>query len=103
MKRRKTLGLLVSISVLSIAAAGCSKEQSLEEFNFEKEITVVARDAASVGISSRELKEDEALSLQSHVLAIDGIAVILNKNNPTNDFSSEKITGIYTGKITSWG
>jgi phosphate transport system substrate-binding protein len=289
MKRRKTLGLLVLISVLSIAAAGCSKGQSMEEFNFEKEITVVARDAASgtrgafheimkikvkaegaetdnlavgalefdgtdkvvttvegdkhaigyisvgslsdriksakingsgpteenlkngsyvisrpfllvtkenkselvddflkfssssrgqaitkemkyisgteteteytasglkgtikvagstsvtplmeklqeeyrslnpdvtfemqsngssqgikaaidgsydIGMSSRELKEDEALSLKRHVLAIDGIAVILNKNNPVNDLSSDEITEIYTGMITSWG
>lgn len=289
MKRRKTLGLLFSISVLSIAAAGCSKGQSMEEFNFEKEITVVARDAASgtrgafheimkikvkadgtetdnlavgalefdgtdkvvtavegdkhaigyisvgsisdriktakingaepteenikngsyvisrpfllvtkenkselvddflkfvsssrgqaitkemkyipgaeteseytasglkgtikiagstsvtplmeklqeeyrslnpdvtfemqsngssqgikaaidgsydIGMSSRELKEDEAASLKRHVLAIDGIAVILNKNNPVNDLSSDEITEIYTGKITTWG
>ncbi len=288
MKRRKTLGFLVSISVLSIAAAGCSKGQSMEEFNFDKEITVVARDAASgtrgafheimkikvkadgtetdnlavgalefdgtdkvvtavegdkhaigyisvgslservktaringadpteenikngsyvvsrpfllvtkenktelvddfikfvsssrgqaitkemkyipgaeaeeeytasglkgtikvagstsvtplmeklqedykslnpdvtfemqsngssqgikaaidgsydIGMSSRELKEDEAISLKRHVLAIDGIAVILNKNNPISDLSSEEITEIYTGKITSW-
>jgi phosphate transport system substrate-binding protein len=289
MKRRKTIGLLVSISVLSIAAAGCSKGQSMEEFNFEKEITVVARDAASgtrgafheimkikvkaegtetdnlavgalefdgtdkvvtavegdkhaigyisvgslsdriksakingvdateenikngsyvisrpfllvtkedknelvddflkfvsssrgqsitkemkyipgaeeeaeytasglkgtikvagstsvsplmeklqeeykslnpdvtfemqsngssqgikaaidgsydIGMSSRELKEDEAASLNRHVMAIDGIAVILNKNNTVTDLSAEEITEIYTGRITSWG
>lgn len=56
-----------------------------------------------IGMSSRELKEEEAANLQRHVLAIDGIAVIINKNNPINDLSSDEITGIYTGAITSWG
>jgi phosphate transport system substrate-binding protein len=55
-----------------------------------------------IGMSSRELKEDEAKALNRHELAIDGIAVIVNKNNPISDISSESITKIYTGETISW-
>ena len=55
-----------------------------------------------IGMSSRDLKDDEKAELNEHVLAIDGIAVILNKENPTTDISSENITKIYTGEITKW-
>jgi len=55
-----------------------------------------------IGMSSRELKDDEKLQLNEHTLAIDGIAVILNNENPTSDLSSENITNIFTGEITKW-
>lgn len=55
-----------------------------------------------IGMSSRELKEDEKSQLNEHTLAIDGIAVILNKENPTSDISSENITKIFTGEVTKW-
>lgn len=55
-----------------------------------------------IGMSSRELKDEEKSELNRHVLALDGIAVILNKENPTTDFISENITKIYTGEITTW-
>jgi len=55
-----------------------------------------------IGMSSRELKDDEKSQLNEHTLAIDGIAVILNKENPTTDLSSENITNIFTGEITKW-
>jgi len=55
-----------------------------------------------IGMSSRNLKDNEKSSLNQHVLAVDGIAVILNKNNPTTDLSTENITKIYTGEIIKW-
>jgi len=55
-----------------------------------------------IGMSSRALKDDEKSQLKEHTLAIDGIAVILNKENPATDLSSENITKIYTGEITKW-
>lgn len=55
-----------------------------------------------IGMSSRALKEDEKSQLNEHTLAIDGIAVILNKENPTTDLSSDNITKIYTGEVTTW-
>lgn len=55
-----------------------------------------------IGMSSRELKEEEASQLNRHVLAIDGIAVIVNNENPTDSLNGEDITGIYTSEITKW-
>ncbi len=55
-----------------------------------------------IGMSSRNLKDDEKSKLNEHTLAIDGIAVIINKTNPKTDLSSENITKIYTGEITKW-
>jgi phosphate transport system substrate-binding protein len=55
-----------------------------------------------IGMSSRELKENEKAELNEHVLAMDGIAVILNKNNPVSSLSSENVTKIYTGEVTKW-
>ncbi len=55
-----------------------------------------------IGMSSRELKDEEKAQLNEHTLAIDGIAVILNNENPITDLSSEIITKIYTGEITKW-
>lgn len=55
-----------------------------------------------IGMSSRELKEEEAKDLNRHVLAIDGIAVIVNKENTKSDLASGDITSIYKGEITKW-
>jgi phosphate transport system substrate-binding protein len=55
-----------------------------------------------IGMSSRALKEDEKSQLNEHTLAIDGIAVIINKMNPKTDLSSDNITKIYTGEVTTW-
>ena len=55
-----------------------------------------------IGMSSRELKEEEAKELNRHVLAIDGIAVIVNNVNVKSDLASEDITKIYKGEITQW-
>lgn len=55
-----------------------------------------------IGMSSRELKDEEKSQLNEYTLAIDGIAVILNNENPMTDISSENITKIYTGEITKW-
>lgn len=55
-----------------------------------------------IGMSSRELKEDEVDHLNRHVLAIDGIAVIINNENSVDNLASEDITKIYTGVITKW-
>ncbi len=55
------------------------------------------------GTSSRDLTKDEVDSgLQQEVLAIDGIAVIVNPANGVSDLTSDQIKDIYTGKITNW-
>ena len=53
-------------------------------------------------MASRELKDEEAAELQGTVIATDGIAVIVNKNNPTDDLSSDQVKSIYLGDVTTW-
>lgn len=55
---------------------------------------------ADIGLVSRALKADEKLI--AHTVALDGIAVILHKENPIAQLSADQIVGIYTGKITNW-
>lgn len=66
-------------------------------------ISSVAQGVADIGMASRDLKDSEVESgVTTTVIAMDGIAVIVNVNNEINDISSEDVCGIYTGEITSW-
>ena len=56
-----------------------------------------------IGMSSRELKDSEKeAGLTPTVMALDGIAVIVNKDNRISTLSSEQIQSIYIGESTSW-
>lgn len=55
-----------------------------------------------LGMSSRDLKEDESVKLKSDKLAMDGIAVIVNKSNALTDISSETVRKIFSGEIKDW-
>lgn len=55
-----------------------------------------------IGMVSRELSETEAKSLKSRVIALDGIILILNKDNPNDDLSSDQIKKIFTGETLTW-
>jgi len=56
-----------------------------------------------IGMASRELKDSELSGgLEPKVIAIDGIAVIVNKANTTNELTTEQVKNIYTGQVASW-
>ena len=55
-----------------------------------------------IGMASRELQDEEKDKLDSQVIATDGIAVIVNKNNATDELSSDQVKTIYTGDATTW-
>ena len=66
-------------------------------------ITAVSEGRCDIGLSSRSLKEEEkSQGLQETVLAYDGIAIIVNPENPVTDLSLDQIAKIYTGEITNW-
>lgn len=66
-------------------------------------IAAVMEGRCDIGLSSRDLKEEEkAKGLTETVLAYDGIAVIVNPENPVSDLTLEEIAKIYTGEITNW-
>ena len=66
-------------------------------------IKAVQEGRCDIGLASRSLKTEEAESgLTETVLAYDGIAVIVNLENPVSDLDVQTIARIYTGKITNW-
>lgn len=66
-------------------------------------ITAVSEGRCDIGLASRALKDDEKASgLKETVLALDGIAIIVNPENKVSDLSIEQIAKIYTGEITNW-
>ena len=66
-------------------------------------IKAVQEGRCDIGLASRNLKTAEAESgLTETVLAYDGIAVIVNPENPVSDLDVETIAKIYTGEITNW-
>ncbi len=55
-----------------------------------------------IGMASRELKDTEAEKLTATVIAQDGIAVIVNNNNPIDNLTKDQVKSIYVGETTSW-
>ena len=63
-------------------------------------ITAVSEGRCDIGLASRALKDDEkAAGLKETVLALDGIAIIVNPENKVSDLTIEQIAKIYTGEI----
>ena len=65
-------------------------------------IQAVSEGRCDNGLTSRDLKDDEKQNLEETVVAIDGIAIIVNPENTVEDLSVEQIGKIYTGEITNW-
>ncbi len=66
-------------------------------------ITAVSEGRCDIGLSSRDLKNEEKQSgLTATLLAYDGIAVIVHPDNPVADLDVETIAKIYTEEITNW-
>ena len=55
-----------------------------------------------IGMASRELKDEEKEKLEGTVIATDGIAVIVNKANPTEEMTSDQVKSIYLGDVLTW-
>lgn len=88
--------------------------EAYEALNPDAEISVQQSDSTTgatntldgvydIGMCSRSLSEDEeSAGLVPTVIATDGIAVIVNKNNEVNSLTTEQVKDIYTGVITNW-
>lgn len=66
-------------------------------------IKAVIDGTTDIGMASRELKaEEKTESIDEHIVAYDGIAVIVNPSNGVTDLTSEQIKKIFEGEITNW-
>lgn len=64
-------------------------------------ITGASEKTLDIGLSSRALKDSET-GLNATVVALDGIAIVVNNDNPVADLSIDQIAAIFTGEITDW-
>lgn len=129
---KKIVSFLIAAVLVCTAMVGCSKKEGVatdgstsmskvigalsEAFEGKTGIAVtynatgsgagiqaVQEGRCDIGLSSRNLKEEEkANGLVGTVLAYDGIAMIVNPENPVEDLDVETIAQIYTGQITNW-
>ena len=98
MKKVITL-MMVAVLALSMLA-GCGSNNPTGSGSG---IKAVQERRCDIGLSSRHLKAEELeAGLSGNILAYDGIAIIINHENPVFDLSLETIAKIYTGEITNW-
>lgn len=66
-------------------------------------IEAVTNGTADIGNSSRNLKDEEkANGVAENIVAIDGIAVVVDPANTVEDLTKDQLTGIYDGSVTNW-
>ena len=66
-------------------------------------IEAVSNGSCDIGLASRALKDEEKEGgLTETIVALDGIAIIVNGENSVTDLSLEQIASIYTGEVTDW-
>lgn len=65
-------------------------------------IQAVSEGRCDIGLSSRDLKDEEKQTLEGTVIAIDGIAIIVNPQNSVENLTVDQIAKIYTGEVTNW-
>ncbi len=130
---KKVISIFAAALIMCSTFAGCSSEKEAvatdgstsmekvigvlgETFEADTGITVtynptgsgsgikaVAAGTCDIGLSSRDLKDEEKeQGLEATVLAYDGIAIIVNPENPVSDLDVETIAQIYTGEIANW-
>ena len=66
-------------------------------------MTAAIDGTCDIGMASRELKDSEkSAGLTNQVIALDGIAVIVNNKNSASNITSEQVKAIFTGETTDW-
>ena len=84
-------------------AINTGAEIEIQESDSTTGMTATIDGTCDIGMASRELSDSEVeAGLTNTVIAIDGIAVVVNNNNPVSDLSLDQIKGIFTGETTEW-
>lgn len=66
-------------------------------------VTSAIEGICDIGMASRELKDEEtSQGVTATVIAMDGIAIIVNKENPVSALTTQQVKDIYTGAVTDW-
>ena len=65
-------------------------------------ITGATDKTLDIGLSSRGLKDEEKNDVDGTVIALDGIAIIVNKASKVEDLTVDQLKQMFTGEITNW-
>ena len=65
-------------------------------------ITGATDKTLDIGLSSRALKDDEKNDVDGTIVALDGIAIIVNKDSKVEDLTVDQLKQMFTGEITNW-
>ncbi|RDU73816.1 phosphate ABC transporter substrate-binding protein [Helicobacter aurati] len=94
---------LIEKLVESYTAKNPHAQIEIQQSDSTTGINSVLAGIADIGMVSREVKKSELdKGLHVKILAIDGLAVIVNKNNPISNLSKNIVAKIFSGEITSW-
>ena len=84
-------------------AVNSGAEIEIQESDSTTGMTAAMDGTCDIGMASRELKDSETEGgLTAAVIAMDGIAVIVNKDSKVDELTSAQVKDIYTGKTTKW-
>lgn len=105
-----TLAISGSTSVGPLAEKLADKYEEQTEINIEVNqigssagITNATNGVSEIGMSSRDLKEEEkANGLTESIIAYDGIVVVTHPSNKVKNLTMEQVKQIFTGKVTNW-
>lgn len=108
--KSSTLAISGSTSVGPLAEKLASKYEEKENVKIEINqigssagITNALNGVSEIGMSSRDLKEEEkANDLKETVIAYDGIVIVTHPSNNVKNLTLEQVKDIFTGKITNW-
>lgn len=93
--------------VIGYLSEGFSEENSEVKVTYNPTgsgsgIKAVQEGRCDIGLASRNLKDEEKENLTETVVAIDGIAVIVNPENPVDDLTIDQISAMYKGEVSNW-
>ena len=113
-KTKAPTGKLVIAGSSSVSPVMEALKEAYLAINTNAEIEIQTSDSTTgvnsakegicdIGMASRELKDEEkSAGLTATVIAIDGIAVIVNDNNPIETKTKDQVKSVYVGETTDW-
>ena len=110
----KVKGSIVVAGSSSVTPVMEKLKEAYQAVNSDVEVEIQTSDSTTgmqnaidgvcdIGMASRELKDSEKEAGQTPtVIAMDGIAVVVNNDNPTDELSSDQVKSIFTGDVLTW-
>lgn len=110
----KVKGSIVVAGSSSVTPVMEKLKEAYQAVNSDVEVEIQTSDSTTgmqnaidgvcdIGMASRELKDSEKeAGLTPTVIAMDGIAVVVNNDNPTDELSSDQVKSIFTGDVLTW-